>query len=167
MPSSPTAASRLASPSPGAVHSLKGENRFGVLLSSENGDQVVRLKDEPDTVPPDSGQVALTKAGEIPTLQKHSSRGGAVQSTDEIQNRGLARSGGPTEGGELTGLDDEVQSSQGMDLHVTLVIDASDGLKLDDVLGWGFSHVKAPVTPSVQTSRMESTGATLPARQAG
>jgi hypothetical protein len=136
---------------------LQGEHRLGVLERREHGHQVVGLEHEADTVAPQAAAALAAQGGQILAIDLHRARAGHIEGADEVEEGGLTGARGPTDGGELAGMDVEIDPTQGVHVDGALAVVLGDAGDLDD----GVAHGEP------QTSLMESTGSTRPAFQAG
>ncbi len=75
-------------------------------------EQVEGLKDEPDLLVADAGQLDVIEARHLTAVEHVRARGRRVEATDQVHQGRLARSGGPHDRQVLAGLDLEVDSVQ-------------------------------------------------------
>jgi hypothetical protein len=95
-----------------------------VLYDRVLGQQVVRLKDEPEVPTADPRQVRVVQVGYILGAQKVLPAGAAVEAPEEVQQGGLARPRRTHEGDEVALLDIQRDAGQRGDedfVHLVLL----------------------------------------------
>src|SRR5438477_8874503 len=69
------------------------ERQLDVLRRRQHRHQVVELEDEPDVAGPPGGPSALPHATDVLAGDAHRPRGGLIDSRDQVEQRGLSRTG--------------------------------------------------------------------------
>ena len=89
-------------PGLGAVQGTPGQARGhgDVVGGTQGGDEVVLLEDEADVAGAEPGPLGGTHPGGEGAEHGHLSAGGLIEAGHAVQQRGLARPGGPDDGGE-------------------------------------------------------------------
>jgi hypothetical protein len=101
-----------------------------VLHAGERGQQVEELEDEADLVAPHARQLVVREPAERLVVHADLPRRGAVEPSDQVEERGLAGSGRADDRGHLTPADRQAHIVEGRD--VALAIEAlGDVLDLD------------------------------------
>ena len=83
-----------------------------VFETRQGGQQIEKLKNEPDFVAPHAGQVVIGKSAQPAAVNLDLARAGRVQPADQIQQRGFAGAGRPDDGHHLTARDGEIHVFQ-------------------------------------------------------
>ncbi len=100
----------------GGIEVGKQQRQFDILLRVEHRHQVVELEHEADMVAAPGRQLAAAEAVDALALDLDLAAGGAVETADEVEQGGLAGTGGTHEGNEVAALDLQVDAVQ--DLHL-------------------------------------------------
>jgi hypothetical protein len=121
------------------AHALQLQHQLDVLPRRQHRDEVVGLKDEADVVQPEVGELSGWQGVDPLPTQPHLAAGGLVEPTDEVEERGLARSGRADQAGELLLGDVQLDVAQGIDRDVVGVVGLAQSVAGDDV-----GHGSAP-----------------------
>ena len=111
---------------------LDDHHDLGILVGTEDWQQVVGLKHEADPV---AAQVAELLAGEHPevcALESDSARRRRVQSADQVERGRLARAGRAADRRELPAAHRQRQAAQRLDPLISLLVDLGNILELYD-----------------------------------
>ena len=169
---------------PGAPALDQQADRHEVVDDAELVQQVHLLEDESAVVAPEPGQGVLVQAGDVDAVDLHPPQAGPVQAGQGVEQRRLARPGGPHDDGEGAALDLQVQVAQ----HVLLAAPVGEGPREplgadDDVGGHGVSFRPLPRygrgdderttelrrfpddSPTIRRSRRRPAGARRPLRR--
>src|SRR5512146_1519468 len=91
------------------------ERNLDILLGGECRNQVERLKDHTDFLVAHGGQPGLAHAGDVYPVYQHRSAGGVIQTSDDTEQSGFARSRWADDGNELAMLDTQVDAVEDLD----------------------------------------------------
>ena len=101
---------------PGRRDAVEEEREHHVLLRRERGEEVEELEDEPQP-PPAKRREAIVRVG-LDRLagEAHAPGRGAIEATEEVQERALPRAAGADDGDQLAAGDVEGDAAQRVDL---------------------------------------------------
>ena len=60
--------------------------------------KMMRLKDEPDLLVADGGELQIVEAADVLAVEQHLALGGAIEGADDVKQGALAGAGGPDNG---------------------------------------------------------------------
>jgi hypothetical protein len=91
---------------------------------------------------PEAGQLALRAGGQFDVAEPRLAGGGGVETAKDVEERGLAATGGPQKDGHFPLVEVDVHTTQGMHLDLAGAIDLGQLSAMNDALG----HIVAPVS---------------------
>src|SRR5699024_1445144 len=97
-----------------------------VLLGGEHRQQVEGLEHETDALAAQDGQALIVQTGQFRLTQEHLPGGGRVQAGQQVHQRGLARTAGPHDRGELASGEGDVHVVQGGDGDIAAAVDLGE-----------------------------------------
>lgn len=97
----------------------------------ETGQKMGVLEDQPDRLGSEGGQLPLAQCGEILTSDADLSACWVVETRDEVQQRGLARTGWASDGDDFARVDDQINFANRAHSLSAAWIDAAYASKLD------------------------------------
>ena len=112
---------------------VEHEGEGDVFPGGEGGDEVEGLEDEADLAAAEEGEVVVGEAGDVLAFDDHVATVGAGEAGHEVEEGGLAGSGGAHDGEEPAALDFEGDAGEGGDGAVALLEGLGD--VLDDERG--------------------------------
>ena len=94
---------------------LEEKRQFNVLVSGENGDEVVKLKDVSNVSGAPPGELGPREGAEVLPIDDQLAITGAVDPRNHVEEGGLSGARGPHEGEKLTLWNLETEMVQGRD----------------------------------------------------
>src|SRR5262249_3235777 len=113
---------------------LKERREHRVLERAHLAEEVVELEDEADLPPPEPGQACLRPGEDVLAPEEHTSTGGSVERTQQVEQGGLAHPGRPDHRDALAWLDRERHAAQDTDDLGTDTILALEALGFEEML---------------------------------
>ena len=101
----------------------EGQRQQDVLLRGQRRDQVERLEDEADPLPPQRGERLVLEPGQLDAVDDGLAAGRGVERGQAVHQRRLAGARGPHDGGELAGVEVDGHAVEGADLGLALAVD--------------------------------------------
>lgn len=109
-----------------------GEGHDDLLEGAGAGEQVEVLKDKAHLAVTDESAAIVGEAGDLFAIEVVFTFGGAIETTQDVHQRGLAGAGGADECDELTPVDGEGDALQDMDIDLSHVESAFNAIELDE-----------------------------------
>ena len=133
----PTASTTVSNHSSSIGGAGERQRERDVLPRGQHRDEVVRLEDEAELVAPERREPLVVEVGQL--LAGDDDRAGrrAVESGEQVHQRGLAGPGGPHDRGELAGGELEADAPQRVDRGLPLPVGAVQLCGGDDRSGHG------------------------------
>ena len=116
------------------VHRVTSDfgDQSDILTSCQAGDEVVELKDKADILTAVLRERMGGKTGHLTTEVMHGSGGRGVEAAHDVEERGFSAARVAEKNGELTGEKLQVDSPEGMNLHLPLEVNLGQATDLED-----------------------------------
>src|SRR6266851_6997229 len=108
------------------------QRKLDVLKRREHGDEVVHLENKTDVAGAPLRQLAARHVRNFVTVDGDAARGGHVETTQEIEQRGLAGAAGPHKRDEVTLVDVEIQALENLDFFAAAAVSLVQTANLDE-----------------------------------
>jgi len=119
---------------PGRVGLLAGdrERKRDVLLGAQRRQKVEELEDEADVLAAEPGQLLVVQPGDVGAVDEDRAGGRAVESGEDVHERGLARAGRAHHGRHATARDLQRDAAEGVDRGVAVAVPTGEPAGVDD-----------------------------------
>ena len=119
-----------------------------VLLGRQHGQEVERLEDEPDLLPPQLGQIVVVERCYLGAVDRDRSGGGPVEPREAVHQRRLARAGRAHDRAELAAAERDRHACEGVHGGLPLAVPALQFARCDDVaVGGAHRRVRVAQRP--------------------
>ncbi len=125
----------------------KRQREHDVFDCGQRRDQVVELENESEFLPPQSREIVVGQIPCAPAPEQHMTRRRAVQETDQIEKRALARARRADQCGELRPADREVDAAEHLLGRSAAFVASSDTFQTKDWFSHAESRQRDPVGP--------------------
>ena len=107
-----------------------------VLPGGQRRDQVVELEYEADVVAPVGREAIVVQRAQVVIAEAHGAGGRMVQASQDVEQRRLARAGGPEQDDQFPGVEIEIHAGQSVNFDLAVAVGFGQALCLEN----DFSH---------------------------